>query len=312
MVKKIAIIGFIAVLVLLFAAGTASAHNAALIVGDNIVDAMQADYNDYIVKSGTTLSILLIHGHGFEYDFGNVTTTVDIIIVAPDGSKKSVTTKPVTESVDKILSGEKETITYQKINYNFTQEGTYFLYTTLPGETTEIPKLAVFVGENTWSDWNKNLGLPLEFTMFTRMNGLAEGETVFGKLVYENGTGTKNVMYYVEPVKTAEEAKKLHDMLVSDYATGESIYLVYSKRAMTDESGNFVSAIPEKGVWSFVASAEVDGVPYKATYTFPVLPQIYGPNAAQNTDSNDKETPGFGVILALLAIVGAALILRRK
>lgn len=314
MVQKFTIYGIIAVFILLFAVGTASAHNAALIVGDNIVDAMEADYNDYIIKEGTTLSILLIHGHGFEYDFGNVTTPVDVVIVAPDGTKKSVTTKPITESVDRILSGEKETITYQKIDYKFTQSGTYFLYTILPGETTEIPKLAIFVGEDTWNDWNKNLGLPLEFTMFTRMSGLAEGETVYGKLVYGNGTDAKNIMYYVEPVKTADEAKKLNDMLVSDYATGESVYLIYSKRAVTDEFGNFVSAIPEKGVWSFVASATVDGDSYKATYTFPVLPQIYGPNAAQNNadSSNDKETPGFGVVLALLGIVGAALILRKK
>ncbi|MDV0445772.1 hypothetical protein MmiAt1_13670 [Methanimicrococcus sp. At1] len=310
MFKKMTVIGFIALLVLLFATAPATAHNAALIVGDNITDAMNADYNDYLIKPGTVLPILLIHGHGFEYDFGNVSTPVNVTIVTPDGTKQSVTTKTANESVDKILSGEKETVEFQKFNYNFTQNGTYFLHATLPGETTEVAKLAIFVGEGTWDDWNKHLGLPLEFTMFTRMSGLAEGETVFGKLVYANGTGAQNVKYYVEPVKTASEALELHDMLVSDYATGESIYLIYSKRAMTDESGNFVSAIPEKGVWSFVASAEVDGVPYKATYTFPVLPQFYG---SADTGA-DKETPGFGITFAVLAIValGAFMLIRRK
>ncbi|WP_316559259.1 DUF4198 domain-containing protein [Methanimicrococcus stummii] len=303
-------IGLAALLVLLFAAAPATAHNAALIVGDNIVDAMDADYNDYLIKQGTTLPILLIHGHGFEYDFGSISTPVNVTIITPDGTKQAVTTKTVSESVDKILSGDKETIEYQKFNYNFTQNGTYFLYATLPGETTEVAKLAIFVGESTWDDWNKQLGLPLEFTMFTRMSGLAEGETVFGKLVYANGTGVENVKYYVEPVKTASEALALHDMLVSDYVTGESIYLIYSKRAMTDESGNFVSAIPEQGVWSFVASAEVDGVPYKATYTFPVLPQFYGSEAS----AAENETPGFGVLFAVLAIigVGAFMFMRRK
>ncbi|MBZ3936126.1 DUF4198 domain-containing protein [Methanimicrococcus blatticola] len=312
MFKKITMIGLLAFLILLFAAAPASAHNAALIVGDNITDAMEADYNDYLIKEGTTLPILLIHGHGFEYDFGNVSTAVNVTIVSPDGTKKNVTTQTATQEVDKILSGEKDTVTYQKINYNFTQSGTYFLYATLPGETTEIAKLAIFVGDGTWDDWNKQLGLPLEFTMYTRMGGLAEGETVFGRLVYENGTGAENVKYYVEPVKTAAEAKELYDMLVSNYTTGESIYLIYSKRAMTDEAGKFVSAIPEKGVWSFVASADVDGTPYKATYTFPVLPQFYG--TADESSNTNNETPGFGIVFAVLAIigVGAVLFMRRK
>lgn len=312
MFKKITVIGLISLFALLLAAAPAAAHNAALMVGDNIVDAMDADYNDYLIKEGTTLPILLIHGHGFEYDFGNVSTPVNVTIVAPDGTKQNVTTKSVSESVDKILSGEKDTITYQKINYNFTKSGTYFLYATLPGETTEVAKLAIFVGESTWDDWNKNLGLPLEFTMYTRMSGLAEGETVYGRLVYTNGTGAENVKYYVEPVKTAAEALELNKMLVSEYATGDSIYLIYSKRAMTDEEGRFISAIPEQGVWSFVASAEVDGVPYKATYTFPVLPQFYG--TADEPVSTDKETPGFGVLLAILAVigVGAIMFMRRK
>lgn len=312
MFKKMTVIGLISLLVLLMAAAPASAHNAAIIVGDNITDAMEADYNDYIIKQGTTKSILIIHGHGFEYDFGNLTTPVNVTVVAPDGTKTNVTSKSATEQVDKILTGEKESLTYQKINYNFTQSGTYFLYTTVKGESaTEIPKLAVFVGDGTWNDWNKNLGLPLEFTMFTRMGGLAEGETVYGKLVYGNGSNAENVMYYVEPVKTAAEAKELNDMLVSDYATGESIYLIYSKRAMTDEFGNFVSAIPEQGVWSFVASADVNGTPYKATYTFPVLPQFYG-TADVPAETPDKETPGFGVIMALIAVAGAVLLIRRK
>lgn len=313
MLKKITLIGLFAFLILLFAAAPATAHNAALIVGNNITDAMDADYNDYLIKEGTTLPILLIHGHGFEYDFGNISTSVNVTIVAPDGTKRNVTTQTATQEVDKILSGEKDTVTCQKINYNFTQSGTYFLYAMLPGETTEIAKLAIFVGESTWDDWNKELGLPLEFTMYTRMSGLAEGETVYGKLIYANGTGAENVKYYVEPVKTAAEAKELHDMLVSDYATGESIYLIYSKRAMTDESGKFVSAIPEQGVWSFVASAEVNGTPYKATYTFPVLPQFYGTTDEQPSGT-DNETPGFGVVLAVLAIVGvgAVMFIRRK
>ncbi|WNY23852.1 hypothetical protein MmiHf6_11750 [Methanimicrococcus hongohii] len=312
MLKRITAIGFISLLILLLAAAPATAHNGALIVGDNITDAMKADYNDYIIKEGTTLSILLIHGHGFEYDFGNISESVNVTIVSPDGTKKNVATQTVSEEIDLILSDEKGTVTYQKINYNFTQSGTYFLYATLPGETIELVKLAIFVGEGTWDDWNKNLGLPLEFTLYTRMSGLAEGETVYGKLVYANGTGAENVKYYVEPVKTAEESKALQEMLVSDYATGESIYLIYSKRAMTDEDGRFVSTISEQGVWTFVASAEADGTSYKATYTFPVLPQFYGTESIPAEAEN--ETPGFGMVLAVLAIigVGAFMFMRRK
>ncbi|MDR2944250.1 MAG: DUF4198 domain-containing protein [Methanosarcinales archaeon] len=315
MFKKITIIGLLAFLILLFAAAPASAHNAALLVGNNITDAMEADYNNYLIKEGTSLPILLIAGHGFEYDFGNVSTPVNVTIVAPDGTKTNITTQSASEEIDKILSGEKVTVAYQKINYNFTQSGTYFLYATLPGNTTEISKLAVFVGEGTWDDWNKQIGLPLEFTMYTRMGGLAEGETVYGKLIYENGTGAGNIKYYAEPVKTAAEAKELHDMIASEYATGESIYLIYSKRAATDESGKFISAIPEKGVWSFVAAADVNGTSYKATYTFPVLPQFYGTDegpAAAETAGTDKETPGFSIVLAVLAVIGAVMFIRRK
>lgn len=314
MFQKIVWIGLISLFVLLLAATPASAHNAALLMGDNLSDAMAADYNDYIFQPGTTKSVLVIQGHGFEYDFGNLTTPVNITIVAPDGTTSVVVSEPFSEDVEKILSGETDRLTYQKINYNFTQSGTYYLYTSFEEEgVIEVPKLAVFVGDGTWDDWNKNLGLPLEFTTFTRMAGFAEGETVFGKLIYQNGTGAANVKYYAEPVKTASEAKALYDMLVSDYATGESIYLIYSKRAMTDESGNFVSAIPEKGVWSFVGSADINGTTYKAVYVFPVLPQFYGtPDAPAPAPVN--ETPGFGAVFAVLAIVGmsAVLFMRRK
>jgi len=309
MFKKISLIGILALLVLLFAAAPASAHNGGIYPADNLTDAMKGDFNDYLIPQGTVKNLVVIHGHGFEYDFGDITTPLDITVVAPDGTKSVLRTQSVTENVDKILLGTKEPLTYQKTSYNFTQSGTYFVYTTLPGNTTEILKTAIFVGTGTWSDWNKNLGLPLEFTTYTRMPGLAEGETFYAKLNYGNGTGASDVMYYVEPVKTAAEAKEMYDMLVSDFPTGEDIYLIYSKRASTDGSGNLVSSVPEKGVWSLVASAEVDGVPYKATYIFPVLPQIYGPNADINSD---KETPGFGLVLGLLAIVGAVLLIRRK
>jgi len=309
MFKKISLIGIFALLVLLFAIAPASAHNGGIYPADNLTDAMAGDYNDYLIPQGTVKNLIVIHGHGFEYDFGNITTPLDITVVAPDGTKTVLRTQSVTEQVDKILLGTKEPLVYQKTSYNFTQSGTYFVYTTLPGNTTELLKTAIYVGTGTWSDWNKNLGLPLEFTMYTRMSSIAEGDVMHAKLNYGNGTGASDVMYYVEPVKTAAEAKAMYDMLVSDFPTGEDIYLIYSQRSSTDGSGNLVSSIPEKGVWSIVAAAEVDGVPYKATYIFPALPQIYGSSASTTPD---KETPGFGLILGLLAIVGAVLLIRRK
>jgi len=312
MFKKITMIGLLSLLLLVLAMAPAAAHNGGIYPADNLTDAMAGDFNDYLIPEGTVKSLIVIHGHGFEYDFGDITTPLDITVVAPDGTKSVIKTQSVTEQADKILLGTKEPLVYQKASYNFTQKGTYFVYTTLPGNTTEILKTAIFVGTGTWSDWNKNLGLPLEFTTYTRMAGIAEGDTMYAKLNYGNGTGAGNIMYYVEPVKTAAEAKEMYDMLVSDFPTGEDIYLIYSKRASTDGSGNLVSSIPEKGVWSLVASAEVDGVPYKATYIFPVLPQIYGSDAGTSAPASDNETPGFGVLLALLAIVGAVLIIRRK
>ena len=309
MLKKITTIGLLSLLLLVLAMAPASAHNGAIMAGDNITDAMVGDFTNYLLPVNATQSILVIHGHGFEYDFGDINESLDVTIVAPDGSKSVVKTQSVTENIDKIHLGTKEPLTYQKFNYKFTQSGTYFLYTTLEEDgVTEYIKTAIFVGSGTWNDWNKNLGLPLEFTTYTRMPGIAEGEVMYGKLNYGNGSAANDIRYYVEPVKSAAEAKAMYDMLVSDFPTGEDIYLIYSKRASTDGSGNFVSALPEKGVWSLVASAEVDGQSVKATYTFPVLPQIYG-DANTNTD---KETPGFGVLLALVAIAGAVLLIRRK
>jgi len=309
MYKKLSFIGILALLVLLFAAVPASAHNGGIYPADNLTDAMKGDFNDYLIPQGTVKNLVVIHGHGFEYDFGDITTPLDITVVAPDGTKSVLRTQSVTEQVDQIHLGTKAPLVYQKTSYNFTQSGTYFVYTTLPGNTTELLKTAIYVGTGTWSDWNKNLGLPLEFTMYTRMSSIAGGDVMHARLNYGNGTGASDIMYYVEPVKTAAEAKAMYDMLVSDYPTGEDIYLIYSQRSSTDGSGDLVSTVPEAGVWSIVAAAEVDGVPYKATYIFPALPPIYGPNAES---ASKPSTPGFGVVLGLLAIVGAVLLIRRK
>ena len=118
------------------------------------------------------------------------------------------------------------------------------------------------------------------------MSGLAEGEVIYGKLNFGNGSGASDVMYYVEPLKSAADARELRDMLIANYPTGSSIELIYSKRASTDEFGHFVSSIPEAGIWTLVATATYDGSPYKATYTFPVLPQFYGSNGNDNGNSN--------------------------
>ena len=282
MFKKISFIGAFALLVLLFAAAPASAHNGAILAGDNITDAMEADFNNYMFPEGTTQSFILIRGHGFEYSFGNLTDPFEITITAPDGTISTVTTKPLTEDIDNNLAGTMVPLTSQVFDFTFTQKGTYFLSTSFPGNTTEYVKTAVFVGDGTWDDWNKNLGLPLEFTMYTRMSGLAEGEVVYGKLNYKNGSAVSDTKYYVEPLKSAVKAAKLRDFITANYPTGEDLELVYSKRASTDEFGHFVSSIPEQGVWTFVASAEADGKPSKATYTFPVLPQFYGTDTTYN------------------------------
>ena len=282
MFKQISLIGVFALLILLFAAAPASAHNGAILAGDNITDAMEADFNNYFFPEGTTQSFILIRGHGFEYAFGNLTDPFEITITAPDGTVSTVTTTPLTENINNNLAGTIVPITSQVFNFTFTQEGTYFLSTSFPGNTTEYVKTAIFVGGGTWDDWNKNLGLPIEFTTYTRMSGLAEGEVVYGKLNFKNGSAASDVKYYVEPIKTETKAKELRDMIIANYPTGEDLELVYSKRASTDEFGHFVSSIPEQGVWCFVASATVDGASSKATYTFPVLPQFYGTDTKGN------------------------------
>jgi len=292
MFKKISYIGVFALLMLLFAAAPAYAHNGAILAGDNIVDAMSADYNDYMFPVDTVQSFILMRGHGFEYSFGNLANPFDISIIAPDGTETIVTTQTVTEEVDNNLAGTMVTMTYQKFDFKFTQKGTYFLSTSFPGNTVENVKTTVYVGDGTWSDWNRNLGFPLEFTTYTRMSGLAEGEVIYGKLNFGNGSGASDVMYYVEPLKSAADARELRDMLIANYPTGESIELIYSKRASTDEFGHFVSSIPEAGIWTLVATATYDGAPYKATYTFPVLPQFYGTaKSNENGNGNTNNTP---------------------
>jgi Nickel uptake substrate-specific transmembrane region. len=316
MFKKISILGIFALFVLLLAAAPASAHNGGIYPADNLTDAMKGDFNDYLISQNTTKNLIVIHGHGFEYDFGNITTPLDITVVDPDGVKTVLRTQSVTEQIDKIHLGTKEPLVYQKTSFNFTKSGTYFVYTTLPADanTTEYLKTAIYVGTGTWSDWNRNLGLPLEFTMYTRMGSIAAGDTVHGRLNYGNGTGASDIKYYVEPVKTAAEAKAMYDMLVSDFPTGEDIYLIYSQRSSTDGSGDLVTSVPEKGVWSLVGAVpdpSKENGTIKATYIFPALPQIYG-DAGTSAPAPEKETPGFGVILGLLAVVGAVLIIRRK
>ncbi|WNY23851.1 hypothetical protein MmiHf6_11740 [Methanimicrococcus hongohii] len=317
MIKKITMIGLISLLILLLAAAPASAHNLMLAAGNNVSDAMEADIEDYFIPPGTVQSVVLMHGHGVDYDFGNITESVNVTITKPDGTKSVVATTSETQKIYQILSEETTDLTYQKFSYNFTQSGTYYLSAALKeGNTTEYAKTMIYVGDGTWSDWATNLGSPIEFVPYTRVSGIGAGEALHGKL-YINGSNGANINYYVEPFMNATTAKATYDELSQFNSTGESIYLLYSKRSMTDEFGNFVITIPAEGVWTLVASsaAAADGTNTKATYTFPVLPQIYGnDNDASAPADPDNETPGFGIVLAVLAIigVGAFMFTRRK
>ena len=49
MYKKLSFIGILALLVLLFAAVPASAHNGGIYPADNLTDAMKGDFNDYLI-----------------------------------------------------------------------------------------------------------------------------------------------------------------------------------------------------------------------------------------------------------------------
>ncbi|WNY25758.1 DUF4198 domain-containing protein [Methanolapillus millepedarum] len=322
MFKKMAFLAVFAFLVLICAAMPASAHSLMMLAGDNITDASEADINDYLISPGVQ-SIIIVGGHGYEYDFGNTSGPLTVVITAPDGTTKSVTTRTVSENITNVLSGGQSVLSYQQVNVTFDQEGIYYLSTSLnetstsnnqTTTTTQISKMMVFVGTGTWDGWARDLGLPLEIIPYTRVGGLASGEALYGKVV-ANGTGVGNITFYGEPVNTAAEAKQRYDEIKTAYPQiGEDIYLIYSKRAYTDASGDFVSTPSESGVWMYVAASNqtADGHSYKTTLTVPVLTPLSESSAAGANSDSEKTVPGFELIVGVLAVIGVVLFIYRK
>ena len=303
MMKKFTLIGLLSLLFVLLAVAPASAHTAVLIAGDNIVDATSGDLDNYFLSAGTTQSFIYALCEGPEYDFVGSANPLNITVVAPDGTETIVLTEPETEEIDVVSDGTKKEVTYQKMSYNFTENGTYFVYTVNAGSrSTGCVKTAIFVGENVGNNWSKNLALPLEFTTYTSPLNIVEGETLFGKVNYGNGGTASNSTISAEIINNAATAKALENEN-STFPVGENRYV---KSVLADESGNFGMTMTEHGIWIINTSAEIDGSRYSATAIIPVLPQSDAANKSVN------ETPGFGVLLALLAIVGAVLIIRRK
>ena len=298
MIKKFTVIGLLMLLFVL-AAAPASAHTAVLIAGDNIVDATSGDLDNYFLTAGTTQSFIYALCEGPEYDFVGSETLLNVTVVAPDGTETVVQTKPATEEIDVIADGTKKIVTYQKMSYNFTENGTYFVYLVNAGSrSTSCLKTAVFVGENLGNNWGKKLGLPLELTPYTSTLNVVEGEAFFGKVVANSGTVSGTVS--AEIINNAAAAKAFENA-ESTFPIGENNY---ANRVLTDESGNFGMTMTESGLWIVSTSAEIDGARYSATSIIPVLPQ--------SASASANETPGFGVLLALLAIAGAVLFIRRK
>ncbi|MDV0446787.1 hypothetical protein MsAg5_06430 [Methanosarcinaceae archaeon Ag5] len=321
MFKKMTFLALAAFLVLIFAAMPASAHSLMMMSGDNLTDACEADIHNYLINPGVQ-SIVIVGGHGYEYDFEDTPDMLTVTITAPDGTTKSVATTTVTENFTNILSGGKYVLNYQQVNVTFDQKGIYYLSTSMDETTTtnnttttttQLSKMMIFVGSGTWDGWSRDLGLPLEFVPYTRVGGLATGEALYGKVV-ANGAGVSNITFYGEPVNNATAAKAAYDEIKQTYPEiGEDIYLVYSKRAYTDGSGDFVSTPNAPGVWMYVAESNktADGHSFKTTFTVPVLDQL-STSTATTTADGTKTVPGFELVIGVLAVLGVGLFLYKR
>ncbi|WNY27742.1 DUF4198 domain-containing protein [Methanolapillus ohkumae] len=320
MLKKMTILALVALFVLICAAMPASAHSLMMMSGDSIADASECDISDYLFPAGTTKSIIIAGGHGYEYQYVDTKNPLTLTVVAPDGTVKNITTATKIENVTDIFANVTSPVSYQQATVTFDQDGIYYLYTfqsttnTTSGMvTTEVSKMMLFVGNGTWDNYSKNLGLPLEFDPYTRLSAVEAGGTIHGQIT-SNGSPVTNISFYAEQVNNLTTAQQKLNEITTKYPSigdGGDIYLIYSKRSFADNNGNFVSTVYEPGVWMYVATGEAVGnQTYKTTFTVPVLEPLSGMNSAEKT--TDTSLPGFELIAGILAVVGVILLVRRK
>ncbi len=333
--KRIITIAF-AALLLIACTGIAGAHFTMVFPSDSEATVWDVAPEDYIADEGETKTLYIMWGHPYEHILFDMASAPEVSVMKPDGTVESLTTKEIT--VDGMNEeGALGTFEAYKASFTVDQMGDSVVFVKYEDEEENLidyTKAVIHCGEEMWEGWDAEVGQETEILPYMRPYGMEEGFVFAGQAMHD-GKVLAGAPVEVEIYHTLALGKE-----IVETAEGMFSYdppMVFTRLAKSNANGEFVYTLDEPGIWFVGATMEPEsGKNIRGVFIVPTL-EAFPPVEEQSTPSISStelqkavdeakqaaedakgaaegaaSTPGFGIILSVIGILGALFFATRK
>ena len=326
----------LAALLLIACTGMAGAHFTMVFPSDSEATIWDVTPEDYIATEGETKTVYMMWGHPYEHILFNMGSVPEVSVVKPDGTVLQLDSEEITvEGMDE--DGKEGTFKAYKASFTVDQPGDSVVavkYYDPEEDMIDYTKAVIHCGEETWFGWDAEVGQETEIIPYMRPYGMEEGFVFAGKALY-GGKALAGAPVEVEIYHTLDAGKEIVEL-----AEGMFPYdppMVFTRLTSSNANGEFMYTLDEPGIWFVGATMEPEGESaVRGVFVIPLIEEFppeessapsvssaeltKAVNEAKQAAEEAKEaaaeapsTPGFGVILAAVGILGALFfIVRRK
>ena len=313
-------------LVLASAVGIASAHFTMIFPSDSEDTIWDVTPEDYIAERGETKTVYVMWGHPYEHISFNMASVPEVSVTKPDGTVEQLTAEQISvDSMDE--DGNPGTFAAYKASFTVDQKGDSVVAVKYEDEGENLidcTKAVIHCGVEAWEGWDANVGQKTEILPYMRPYGMEEGFVFAGQAMYD-GKPLADAPVEIEIYHTLDDGKEI-------VGTAEEMFpydppMVFTRLAKSNENGEFVYTLDEPGIWFVGATMEPEtGRNVRGVFIVPTI-DAFPPKAAATVNTEElktrikaveekvataKETPGFGVIPAILGLLIVVYLIKRK
>jgi len=326
-----------AALLLIACTGMAGAHFTMVFPSDDEATVWDVAPEDYIAEEGETKTVYMMWGHPYEHILFNMASVPEVSVMKPDGTVLQLTATEVT--VDGMNEdGEEGTFKAYKTSFTVDQSGDSVVFVKYEDEDENLidyTKAVIHCGEETWFGWDAEVGQQTEIIPYMRPYGMEEGFVFAGKALHD-GKALAGAPVEVEIYHTLDLGKEIVETAEGMFPSDPP--MVFTRLTMSNANGEFVYTLDEPGIWFVGGTMKPEaGRNVRGVFIVPVLEE-FPPEEASSASSaassaelaqavadakqaaedakaaseGTSSTPGFGVILAAVGILGALVIVMRR
>ncbi|NMG83704.1 MAG: DUF4198 domain-containing protein [Methanosarcinales archaeon] len=293
---------------------------------------------DYIATLGETKTIYVMWGHPYEHISFNMASAPEISVTKPDGTVEQLTPEQITVT-GQHEDGTAGEFTAYKASFTVDQDGDSIVlakYDDPDEDLIDYCKIVIHCGEETWYGWDTEVATKqTEVIPYVRPYGMEEGFVFSGNAKYK-GKVLQGATVEIEQYHTLELGKEIVEIAEKKFSYDPP--MVFTRQTTTNQNGDFSYTLDEPGIWFVCAAKESDtgGRTIRGVFIVPVL-EAFPPVEEQSTPSistaelqravdeakqaaadakgaaeGAASTPGFGIILSVIGILGALLFTTRK